>query len=185
MKINIFKKELFFISIVIFSTSCTNDIDNIIEHKNEIISFTKNQEISVDEYNKNYYLYTNINNKESENLYYFKRRCIKKFLFCREYQFVISFTKIQSKPDNIIKPKENIYFDDVCSYYQRLSQKLLEYNIKYISHSRSNDYYITIFLENGNILIYYPNMPKEDEKLFFNFKKKTKDWFLYDGPISR
>ncbi|MBP1672642.1 MAG: hypothetical protein H6Q25_457 [Bacteroidetes bacterium] len=186
MKNKIFSKNLIlFIVVVLILSSCSNDIDNIIEHKDEIISITKNQEISVDKYYKTYYLVTNINNKTSENFYYFKKNCIKNSLFSKKCKFIISHTEIQSNPDTVVKLDVVDSVENICLYYQKLSEILLEYNIIYISHSRNNKNYCTMFLKNGNILTYYPNMPKEDEKFFLDFKKKSKDWYLYDGNVSR
>jgi len=149
------------------------------------MSITKNQEIRIDKSYKFYYLYTNINNNKAENFYFFKKICEKNSFFCNRYKFKISYTKIQSNPDSVVKLNVVDSIENICLYYQKLSEILLEYNIIYISHSRNNKNHCTMFLKNGNILIYYPNMPKEDEKLFLDFKKKSKDWYLYNGNVSR
>jgi len=164
----------FYFFILIFITSCGNNIHHIIKHQDEIIAISRNKEIINDKERNFYTLMTFSHCNEMQNEYFFNRQEKGKIFY------TLLRDSIQFNPDTIINvsKEQDKYKEDICNYYQKISQVLDSYGIKSLSGERyKNSPKVTIHM-GKEILIYQPNSKALKDKDFANFKKISDGWYI-------
>ena len=171
------RTNYFFIFLVLMiATSCESNIKRIIKHQDEIIELSRNKVISNSHYRDYYHLTTYTNDNKMRNEYFFRKQEKEEKIF-----YTLFRDSIQFNPDTIInidKEQDN-YQENICNYYQRVTQILESYGMSSLAGDRyKNSPIATIYLFKGGILIYHPSGNVIGNKDYEYFKKVGDDWFL-------
>lgn len=164
---------LFSIFIVTTIISCDNNLDRIMRDQDEIIALSQNKEIVNDEERNFYMLATYIPSENKKNEYFFNKEKKGENVF-----YTLFRDSIQFFSDDVINinKDDHKYWEKVCNYYLKVSRILKSYRIKsLIGNIYKSSPQLTIYLQDGGILIYQPKVVISKNK---NFEKIKDDWYL-------